>query len=755
MSIDSRLSAALTGRYRLERELGSGGMATVYLAHDDRHDRSVAIKVLHPDVAQSVGAERFLAEIHTTAKLAHPNILPLFDSGGEDGVLYYVMPFVRGESLRTRIDRERTIETSEALRITREVADALAYAHANGVIHRDVKPENILLQSGHALVADFGIARAANTGGNDRITTAGLTVGTPAYMSPEQAAADPHVDGRTDQYSLACVLFEMLVGERPFAGPSIDAILVRRFTRPPPRASTRREGIPQHVDGALFTAMARDPAERFASMERFVDALSAPAHGRASGLDASVAVLPFANMSADPENEYFGDGMAEEIITALAQVPGLRVAARTSAFAFKGKFHDLRAIGEKLDVRAVLEGSVRRAGNRVRITAQLIDVNDGHHLWSERFDRELTDIFAIQDEIATAIATRLAQTLRGGEAGSLVRPSTSNLEAYELYLKARSLMKERGAALLKAIDLLERAVSLDPTFAPALAHLAHALILSSFWGMSPPDRVMPRAKWAAAAALEHDPGLVASHTASALVATCIEFDPDRATAAWNRALAIDPRDPEARVMRAAFDICYTRAAFDDAIAELRAVIERDPLSAIAHTQLSVIMSFTGRSDDAVVEAKRARELDSVSFFAVWAEVNACAFGGDVHEALELIPTFLPRYGRHPWLMMGLAAAYWKLGLVDRSQAVFQELSARSQFEYVQPAVLASTAEFADRRSDAVALLRRAVEIRDPLLSAFAPHGPAMWKLRTAPEFWDIMGGLTRATPAVAGASAVR
>ena len=637
------------------------------------------------------------------------------------------------------------------------MADALAYAHANGVIHRDIKPENILLQSGHALVADFGIARAANSANSERITTAGLTVGTPAYMSPEQAAADPHVDGRSDQYSLACMLFEMLVGEPPFAGPSVDAILVRRFTRPPPRASSRRDNIPQHVDGAILTAMARDPDERFATMERFVDALSAPAQpkGGASTFEASVAVLPFANMSADPENEYFGDGMAEEIINALAQVPGLRVAARTSAFAFKGKFHDLRAIGEKLDVRAVLEGSVRRAGNRVRITAQLIDVNDGHHLWSERFDRELTDIFAIQDEIATAIATRLAQTLRGGEAGSLVRPSTSNLEAYELYLKARSLMKERGAALLKAIDLLERAVSLDPTFAPALAHLAHALILSSFWGMSSPDRVMPRAKWAAAAALEHDPGLVASHTASALVATCIEFDPDRATAAWNRALAIDPRDPEARVMRAAFDICYTRAAFDDAIAELRAVIERDPLSAIAHTQLSVIMSFAGRSDEALVEAQRARELDGISFFAVWAEVNAHAFGGDANQALESIPTFLPRYGRHPWLMMGLAGAYWKLGLIEQAQAVFQELSARSRFEYVQPVVLASTAEFAERRSEALALLRRAVEIRDPLLSAFAPHGPAMWTLRTAPEFRDIMGGLTRATPMVAGAAPVR
>jgi len=725
-------------------------MATVYLAHDERHDRPVAIKVLHPDIAASVGAERFLAEIHTTAKLAHPNILPLFDSGTEAGVLYYVMPLVTGESLRARLERERMIDSGEALRITLEVADALAYAHANGVIHRDIKPENILLAGSpgdgrvaHALVADFGIARAAPTPGNERLTTIGLTLGTPAYMSPEQAAADPHVDGRTDQYSLACVLFEMLVGAPPFAGPSVEAILVRRFTRPPPRASERREGIPRHVDGAVLTAMARDPDERFASMERFIDALGAPTQPRASmpGAEASVAVLPFANMSADPDGEYFGDGMAEEIINALVQVSGLRVAPRTSAFAFKGKAHDLRAVGEKLNVATVLEGSVRRAGNRVRITAQLINVNDGQHLWSDRFDRELTDIFAIQDEIATAIASRLAVALRREHGGSLVRPSTSNLDAYELYLKARSLMKERGAALLTAIDLLDRAVALDPGFAPALAYLAHSLILSSFWGLSAPDRVMPRAAWAAAAALEHDPSLVAAHTASALVATCIQFDPDRATAAWNRALMIDPWDAEARVLRAAFDLCYTRGAFDEAIAEVRAVIERDPLSAIAHTQLAVILSFADRLDQAMVEAKRARELDPVSFFAVWAAVNAVAFSENAGEAVDSIIAFLPRYGRHAWLMMALAAASARAGLADRAEAAFLELSARSRIEYVSPAVMAATAEFAERRTEALELLRSAVEIRDPVLGAFAMHSPPMGKLRTAPEFWEIIGGL--------------
>jgi TolB-like protein len=454
-----------------------------------------------------------------------------------------------------------------------------------------------------------------------------------------------------------------------------------------------------------------------------------------------VAVLPFTNMSPDPDNEYFGDGMAEEIINALAQVPGLRVAARTSAFSFKGKNVDLRAIGEKLNVSTVLEGSVRRAGNRVRITAQLINVNDGHHLWSERYDRELTDIFAIQDEIATAIASRLAVALRGDSSYSLVRPSTSNLDAYEHYLKARPLMKERGPALLRAIDHLEHAVKLDPHFAPALAHLAHALILSSFWGMYPPDRIRARAEWAATAALEHDATLVAAHTASALVATCILFDHDAASEAWNRALAVDPSDPEARVMRAAFDLCYTRGLFDESHAEMRAVIERDPLSVVAHAQYAVALSFADKFEEAIDVGARARALDPNSFFAIWAHVNAVAYGGDPIEACEMIPPLLPRYGRHPWLMMGLTAAYDRAGRPEQAEAVFLELQARSKNEYVQPAVVASTAEHAGHRAEALRFLRRAVEIRDPVLGAFVIHSPPMAKLRQAPGFSEAIAGL--------------
>jgi tetratricopeptide (TPR) repeat protein len=303
-------------------------------------------------------------------------------------------------------------------------------------------------------------------------------------------------------------------------------------------------------------------------------------------------------------------------------------------------------------------------------------------------------------------------------------------------------MKQRGPALLASIDLFEQAVALDPAFAPALAHLAQALILASFWGMSPPDRITARAQWAAKAALEHDRGLVAAHTASALVATCIEFDPDRAAVEWNHALAIDPWDPDARIMRAAFDLCYTHGAFDESVAEANAVIERDPLSGVAHTQLAVILSFAGRFGEAVVETKRAREIDAQSFFAVWAEVNAMAFGDHAATVIDTIPAYLTRYGRHPWLMMALAAACDRLGYRDRAESAYLELTARSGLEYVQPAVVAATAMFAGRHDDAMAHLRRAVEIRDPVLSAYARYSPPFDKLRSAPDYWDIVGRLT-------------
>jgi TolB-like protein/tRNA A-37 threonylcarbamoyl transferase component Bud32 len=708
-------------RYALEREIGRGGMATVYLARDTKHDRPVAIKVLRPELAAAIGVDRFLAEIKTTAALRHPNILPLHDSCQDATCLYYVMPFVEGESLRQRLEREKQLPVDEALRITREVADALQYAHGRGVIHRDIKPENILLEGGHALLADFGIARAVTAAckENEKLTQTGMAVGTPAYMSPEQAAADPDVDARSDLYSLASVLYEMLVGEPPFTGATHEAILVQRFTQTPPHATAKRPTVPVGLDRALVKALARNRDDRYPTVERFVQALApSPAGGSALTEDRSVAVLPFTSMSAERDSEYFGDGIAEEIINALARLPGVRVAARASAFSFRGRADDLRGIATQLNVRTVLEGSVRRAGNRLRITAQLVDVDNGFHIWSERYDRELTDIFAIQDEIATALAKKFQVTLGGGDAGPLVQPGTTNLEAYQLYLRGRGQLHRRGASLALAIESFEEAIAIDADFAPALAELAHALVLQAFWGQREPDAVLGRANEAAAHALRSDPQLGEAHAAAALVAFSARFDRDEAGAAWNQALSLAPASSaDLRVSRAMFDLGYAWGRFDDAVQAIAAAVAHDPLSSSGQAGLAVMLRSAGKTAEARTTARRALELDPESLYAYWAMLYSLSGGDRIDAATAVAREGMAKLGRHPWLMMGTA-----INLppeADRASAVarYEELAARAKTDYVQPAVLALMAACAGREDESEAWLRRAVELRDSMILA--------------------------------------
>jgi serine/threonine protein kinase len=709
---------ALADRYRIERELGAGGMATVYLAHDLKHDRAVAVKVLHADLVQELGAERFLSEIKTTARLRHPNILPLFDSGvaqsGDDSLLYYVMPFIDGVSLRARLNRDGKLPVEESLRIAVEVADALGYAHDHGVIHRDIKPENILLEGGHALVADFGIALATAAPGAERLTQSGMSLGTPAYMSPEQSTGDRDIDARSDVYSLACVLYEMLT-EPPFAGPTFESILVKRFTQQPPRVTIKRSGVHRQVDAAVFGAMAREPDQRPASMARFRDALTTRASPAAADAPKSIAVLPFANMSAERENEYFSDGIAEEIINALTQLPELRVAARTSAFSFKGKNEDLRAIGDALNVETVLEGSVRKAGNRVRVTAQLINVADGYHLWSERYDRELTDVFAIQDEIASAIAEKLKVTLATAPAGQLVRPPTANVEAYEAFLKARSLARARGRSLFEATAWYERAIALDPEYAAPHAGLAYALLLQSFWGMARPDVVRERAIVSAQRALDLDSDLVDSHLAAALVAMCFERDWERAAVEWARVREIDSASTEPRALWATFWMTYGLGKLDEAVEEARGVAEADPLSAYAHANAALALGWNRRLDEATTEARTALELDPLSTYAHWSLLHSLGLRGDVDGASAAFAEACARVGRHPWFLVGLAIAFSRVGRRDAAGAVYDELSARSKLEYVQPTVLGWAAGVSGRIEDAIRLYHLAIDLGDPLV----------------------------------------
>jgi serine/threonine-protein kinase len=367
------LAAALADRYDIEREIGGGGMAAVFVAQERKHGRTVAIKVVKPEVAASVGGERFLREIATVARLSHPHIVPLIDSGESGGLLYYISPYVTGGSLRDRLKRERRLSVAEAIRIVQDVGAALDYAHRNGFVHRDVKPENILFADGQALLADFGIARTASATDDARLTDWGFAIGTPQYMSPEQASGEANLEAASDIYSLGCVLFEMLAGEPPFGGDGARTVIAQHIAETPRRVRALRPDAPQAVEDAIARALAKDPRQRFATVTEFLTALRADGSVALGSRQAtrSVAVLPFANTSPDLENEYLSDGITDELINALAKVEALRVTSRTSVFALKGKPQDVRSIGALLGVSFVLGGSVRKVGQQLRITAEL------------------------------------------------------------------------------------------------------------------------------------------------------------------------------------------------------------------------------------------------------------------------------------------------------------------------------------------------------------------------------------------------
>ncbi len=615
-------TTAFSDRYTLEREVGSGGMARVFLGRDLKHDRQVAVKILRPELALGIGQERFLREIQLAARLSHPHILPLYDSGEDDGHLYFVMPYVEGASLRERMAREGRIPVEDALEIARAVAGALDYAHRQGIVHRDIKPENIMIHDGMAMVTDFGIGKALSAVGGDTLTHHGALLGTPAYMSPEQIAGQVDVDGRSDLYSLGCVLYEMLTADQVFTGPTVQAIIAKRLTEPSISKALAHEALPSAIEGILAKVMSADPADRHATGSELAAALASVAvtqpsltaspSGEETTGGKSIAVLPFANMSADPENEYFSDGITEEIINALTQLDDLHVAARSSSFLFREKGTDIAEVGAKLKVATVLEGSVRKSGNRVRITAQLINVADGYHLWSERYDREMDDVFAIQDEIASTIADRLKVTLSDEP---LVKPPTANLEAYQLYLKGRYLWNKRTQqGLEEAIDYFRRAIVQDAGYALAYAGLADVyLLMGSYRQLS---------GWDAHA---------------------------KANEAAHKALALDDTVAEAHASRA--QVLRERRDWRGAETEYRRAIELNPNYATAHQWYATLLAGFGRIEEAIREIRRAEELDPLSH-AISVTVATVLFLARDYDAtieqlektLALEPTF---FSAHP------------------------------------------------------------------------------------------------------------
>jgi eukaryotic-like serine/threonine-protein kinase len=669
-------------------------MATVYLAHDLKHDRSVALKVLHTELAAVLGPERFLREIHTTAQLQHPHILPMLDSGEAAGQLWYTMPYVEGESLRERLRREVQLPIEEAVRITREVALALDYAHRHGVVHRDIKPENILLSDGQPLVADFGVALAPDPGSGSRLTEIGLAVGTPTYMSPEQASAD-QVEAPSDQYSLGCVLYEMLVGKPPFTGSNLVSVLAQRLAKSVLRVRTLRKGVPKAVEGALNRALAVAPTDRFPTAAAFAEALARPAravgYAPAPGSGFSrpehhaIAVLPFINLSPERDNEYFSDGMTEELTAALTRVPGLRVAPRSSAFAFKGKDLDARTIGQRLKVDSLIQGSVRKIGNRIRLTAQLVDVADGYQRWSRTFDRVLEDVFALQEELSRAIAAAVPPAHTGQVDTPLVKPTTESLEAYTLFLRGRYFANKRTLEGLKvATEYFEQAVERDPAYAMAYTGLAECWNLRSIveWGDPAPREAMPRAKAAALKALDLDPAL--SEARGWLAAAIMLYDWD-----WVQAEAEFRRATESQAENSRAHLWYTiflgaMGRHDESISRILRAQALDPLSLPIHQNVARCYVWAGKYDQALDQLRATQEMEPGHPLSYAWIARALCGKHLFREALEELSQGMAIAGRIPLLLALSGHAYGRLGMHSDALGMVEELQQESTRRYVSP-----------------------------------------------------------------------
>ena len=720
------LEEGLAGRYRIERELGRGGMATVYLAHDLRHDRPVALKVLHPELAHAVGPERFQREIHVVARLQHPHILTVHDSGDAAGQLWFTMPFVEGESLRSRLDREAQLPVGDAVRIAREAADALDYAHRHGVVHRDIKPDNILLSEGHALVADFGIARALGAGGGDeRLTVTGTSVGTAAYMSPEQAAGERDVDARSDIYSLAIVLYEMLAGVTPFAAATPQATIARRFTDTPAPLRTVRATVPEYVERAVAQALARTAADRFPTARAFADALAAPETASATvaspvavprpaaprhwhrsalailviglvigggGLFAwsrlgpddpstaqlragssesravRLAVLPFDNLG-DSADAYFADGVTDAVRGKLAEIKGLEVIARNSSQEYRGGTKPQEQIASELRVDYLLTGTVRwvkqaDGTSRVQVRPELVEIGDGvaRTRWGQPFNAPLTDVFEVQEQIAGQVSGALDIALGTSDRQRLAERPTQNLAAYDLYLQAQATPSNDQISSRRNIGLLERAVTLDPAFGRAWARLASAR--SNLWATGITKPTEQELSHSLERATTLAPTAPETYGARMSYASAVKRNFEEMKAIGVEAVAQHPGNPGLIA-----SLGYARVQTGEVeagVADLQRAVTLDPRNARLFANMGLALAQIGRVAESRVALQQVLEITPANLAVRNQLVESWLRDGDVAAARRLLNEGAPAGGR-PELLAYTAMFGDKYWLLDRAQ----------------------------------------------------------------------------------------
>ena len=774
------LRQALAASYRLERELGAGGMAVVYRARDLRHDRAVAVKVIRPELALSIGAERFVREIQFAARLTHPNILPIYDSGrAGEHVLYYVMPLIEGESLRGRLDREHQLPLDDAVRIVSEIADGLSHAHAHGVIHRDVKPENVLLAEGRAVIADFGIARAVDRGEVESLTETGIALGSPHYMSPEQATGEADLDQRTDVYSLGCILYELLVGEPPFLGPNPMAITARKLNAVTPSIRVVRPTVPEAVERVSYRALARLRVDRFETAEALgralraaaADAAETPPRVRRSGLRSawsawsaavaglgrlasagvsasrnlalgsaairSVAVLPLSNLMKDTGEDYFVDGMHEAIIAGISTIAGLRVISRTSVMQYRGTTKSMTEIARELNVDGIIEGSVFRSGDSVRISVALLGVRPERRLWSETYTGSLTQVLKLQDDIASAVAQQLAGTVTGRVS---TRPATAELlvnpAAHAAYLRGRyQWQRQTEMAVEASIKEFDEALRIDPMFAPAYAGLADAFIVLTWAGLHP----LPwhdgyqKAKASAMKALELDTTISAAHTSLGIVLWRYDWDWTGAEREFRRALELNPNSAEAEHWYAMFLASRGRPA--EAIEAMQRARVLDPLSLLVGSNTGWVLYFARQHAAGIAQGLEAQR--------VWPSF------GHIHYMLGLNNEQLGRYteaiaefehaielsGDLAMLLGAVGHAYALGGRTDDACRVLARMTERGAV--VPPSLLALVHVGLGDWANALRKLEAACGQRDPYL-VFVDVNPVWDPLRNEPRFQEVL-----------------
>ncbi len=787
-----RLQATLGAAYRLERELGHGGMATVYVAHDLRHDRPVALKVLRPELAASLGAERFQREIRLAGGLQHPNILTLLDSGGGEGLLWYTMPLVDGESLRARLQREHQLPVDEAVRLTCEVADALDCAHRHGVLHRDIKPENILLSgssphkhrtmSDHALVADFGVARSIEGAAGDTLTDTGLILGTPAYMSPEQASGERGLDARTDLYALGCVLYEMLAGEPPFTGPTAQAVATKRLTSSVPPVHLVRDTVPAGLEAVLMKALAKVPADRFASAGEFGDALRRalaeprsrrPTYRllRTAALVTAVvlilagiarlaarhvmappdrpagpiplAVLPFRSLGEATDSGVLGIGIPDAIITRLAGLKQMRLRPTSAILSYQGRDADPQEAGRALAVDYLLTGTVQSAGERLRVSVQLLRSSDGFPVWGQHYDLTRQDLLTLQDSIAERVSGALAVRMSAAERERVYRRYTDNASAYEWYLRGRSeLARVTEAATRSAVNAFEQALSLDSNYTLARAGLAMASADMHLRFATGPEVATwgERAKREAARAIALDPALAEAHLAMAAVARKSEFDWAGTLEESRRALELNPNLDLAHYFRAA--AFYHLGLLEHASREVQRALAVDPLNTVEQLRTRGVVAFLrGDYRPAIDLLEQVRRTSSRAYADSYLS-QAYYYHGDTTRAFQILDS-LSRVPSAPAASRARAflATYWaRRGDRGKAKALAGQVIKGAYMDHHVAYSLGTTYAQLNEPGEANRWLLQAVNSGFPCYPWFA-RDSLLEPIRHDPEFRQLLDHL--------------